>query len=314
MISIASKTFILQDITIQDDAFHKKKNFGHVETWYYDAMLDNNYSIVALVNVIHLGLLSRVLTGLFIYKDNKLIKSLRKKTSYRHFHGSEEKPHLMIDEKQILHGQINDDTKEWVFQVSLGDEQDGVDLEYIKTTTPWKGKTFLGDWLAIPRFNVQGTIFLDGKKISVSGEGYHDHNSYPMYAPFVNKGYHFGKIPFDSMNITWANLTKNRRKKQLLIVLNKDNKYVSINSDDIRFTVEREVEDHGKIIPTIWRLTVENDLLYLNIKIASLHFHYIHVPTVNYWRHHVRNTGEIVIDDVSRKIDGVEISEYLKFF
>jgi hypothetical protein len=115
VISIASKTFILQDITVQDGAFHKKKNFGHVETWYYDAMLDNNYSIVALVNVIHLGLLSRVLTGLFIYKDNKLIKSLRKKTSYRHFHGSEEKPQLMINEKQILNGQINDDTKEWIF-------------------------------------------------------------------------------------------------------------------------------------------------------------------------------------------------------
>ena len=116
------------------------------------------------------------------------------------------------------------------------------------------------------------------------------------------------------MNITWANVTKNRRKKQLLIVLNKDNKYVSIDSDDIRFTVERQVEDHDKIIPTIWRLNVENDFLYLDIKIESLHFHYIHIPTVNYWRHHVRNIGEISIDDVSRKIDSIEISEYLKFF
>lgn len=314
MIAINSKTFIPKDVTLQDDALHKKKNFGHVETWYYDAMFNNNYSMVTLANVIHLGRLSKVLTGLFLYKDNKLVKSLRKKTSYKHFYGSEEKPQLVIDEKQILHGQIDDDTKNWIFQISMGDERLGVDLEFIKTTTPWKGKTFLGSWLVIPRFNIQGTIFLDGKKISVSGEGYHDHNNYPIYAPLINKGYHFGKIPFDSMNITWANVTKNRRKKQLLIVINKENEYVSIDSKDICFTVEHQVEDHGKIIPTIWRLNVENDQLFLDVRIESLHFHYISIPTVNYWRHHVRNTGEIEVDAVSKKIENVEISECLKFF
>ena len=160
MIAINSKTFIPKDVTLQDDALHKKKNFGHVETWYYDAMFNNNYSMVTLVNVIHLGRLSKVLTGLFLYKDNKLVKSLRKKTSYKHFYGSEEKPQLVIDEKQILHGEIDDDTKKWIFQISMGDERLGVDLEFIKTTIPWKGKTFLGDWLVIPRFNVQGAIFL----------------------------------------------------------------------------------------------------------------------------------------------------------
>ena len=70
MISIKPKNFIPEDITIQDDAIHKK-NFGHVETWYYDAMFENNYSMVSLTNIIHFKKLSRIITGLYIYKDNE---------------------------------------------------------------------------------------------------------------------------------------------------------------------------------------------------------------------------------------------------
>lgn len=314
MIEIISKTFVPHDIVLQDDALHKKGNFGHVETWYYDAIFDNNYDVVSLVNVFHLGVFSFAITSLFIYKDTKLIKNLRSRFPYKCFYGSEEIPLIKINDRSVINGYVDKPMENWIYEIKRGDSQQGIDLKFIKTAKAWKGKTFLGDWLVIPRFKVKGTIYLDGNSISVSGEGYHDHNNYPVYAPLVNEGYHFGKIPFDTMNITWANVTKNRRKKQLLIVLNKDNKYVSINSDDIRFTVERQVEDHDKIIPTIWRLNVENDFLYLDIKIESLHFHYIHIPAVNYWRHHVRNTGEISIDDVSRKIDSIEISEYLKFF
>jgi len=310
---IKPKTFVPHDIILQDDALHKKKNFGRVETWYYDAILDNHYSIVALVNIIHIGF-GMVLTGLFIYKDNKLIKSIRKRTSYRCFSGSEHKPMLTIENKKILQTRIDDKTNKWIFQITMGDECFGVDLAFLPSTTPWKGKTFLGNWLVIPRFCVQGTLYHDEKKIDVKGEGYHDHNMYPIYAPFVTKGYHFGKIPFNSMNITWANVTKNRRKKQVLIVLNKKNDYVSINSDDIQFTIKQHTTDHGKKIPTIWNMNVENDQISLDISIESLHFHYVHVPTVHYWRYHVRNFGVITIDDVSHKIDGFEISEYLKFF
>ena len=299
---------------MQDDAVHKKGNFGHVETWYYDAMFDNDYSVVTLVNVIHIGLLSQVITSLFIYKKNKLIKKLRKRIPYKNFYGSDEKPHIVINKKQILYGKVDSDTNEWIFRISMGDKQQGVDLEFVKSMTSWQGRTFLGNWLVIPRFKVKGVIFLDRKRISVSGEGYHDHNNYPVYTPLVNRGYHFGKIPFDSMNITWAKVMKSRSNKQLLIVLNKDNEYISINNEDICFTVEKQVEDHGKLIPTIWRLNVENAFLNLEVRIESLHFHYISFPSVNYWRHHVRNIGEIKIESFSKRIDTIEISEYLKFF
>jgi len=306
--------FTPHDIVLQDDALHIKGNFGHIETCYYEVLFDNKYSIVMLVNVFHMANFGIVLTRLFIYKDKKLAGNLSGRFPFKRFYGSEDEPLIKINDQQIIRGQIDRYTKMWKYQISMGNYKQGIDLELIKTTKAWKGKTFLGDWLVIPRFNVKGVIFLGGKRINVSGEGYHDHNIYPVYAPLLNRGYYFGKIPFDSMNITWAKVMKRCSNKQLLIVLNKDNEYRSINNKDICFTVEKQVKDHGKFIPKIWRLNVENSYLNLDVRIKSLHFHYISFPSVNYWRHHVRNIGEIKIDSISRKIDAVGISEYLKFF
>ncbi len=293
---------------------HKKGSFGNVETWYYDALFENNYSIVTLVNVIHLGPLTKVLTGLFIYKDNKLIKNVREKISNKHFYGSEKTPYLAIDGKPILTEDVEANSQKWITYITMGDETWGVDLKFTKTAVPFKGRTYLGRWLVIPRFSVKGSLSCDGKTIDVVGGGYHDHNMYPIYAPFVTKGYHFGKIPIDSMNITWANVVKNKRKKQLILVFNKKNEYISIDSSEIQFIIEKEIEDHKKTIPIIWRIAVDNETLQVDVKLESIHHHYVSIPSVHYWRHHVRNTGEIRIDNVFKKIDCVEISEYLKFF
>jgi len=313
MITIGSRIFTPQDIVLQDDALHRKGSFGHIETWHYGAIFDNNYSIVTLVNVIHMGYLGIVLAGLSIYKDAKLVKRVRSRNPYKCLYGSEKEPLIKINDQQIIKGYINKDAKRWIYQISMGDDRQGVDLELIKTTKAWKGKTFLGDWLVIPRFEVNGRIFLDGDAVSVSGEGYHDHNIYPIYTSLVNKGYHFGKIPINSMNITWARVTKNRADEELIVILNRNQEYISINPRDVCFTIEKQVMDHGKIIPTTCCLNVENDLLHLDVKMESINFHRISIPTVNYWRHHIRNTGTIQIDSVSQKIDNIEISEYVKF-
>ena len=293
---------------------HRKGGFGNIETWYYDAIFDNDCSVVTLVNVIHLGPLSQVLTGLFIYKNNKLIKNVREKIPYRHFHGSEKTPYLAINGKSILKENIEADSQKLITHVTMGDDIWGVDLKFTKTAVPFKGKTLLGKWLVIPRFSVEGSLNCDGKTIDVFGEGYHDHNMYPVYAPFVTKGYHFGKIPFDSMNITWANIIKRGEKRQPIIVFNKKNEYVSIDPSEIQFIIEKEIEEHKKTVPTVWRIVVDNEKLQVDVKLKSIHHHYVSIPSVHYWRHHTKNSGSIAVDSHKIKIDSYEISEYLKFF
>lgn len=310
---IIPQMFIPQDTTLKDDALHKTRGIGHVETWYYDAMLNDGYSMVTLVNVIRTFKIGLVIASLFIYKDGSLMKSIKVRKSSKHFYGSEDQPLLILNGKQILRGVIEPDTDNWIFHLSMGDQNQGVNLELVKASKAWKGKTYLGYWLVIPKFKVDGTIFLGGKNISVHGEGYHDHNIYPVYAPLMNKGYNFGKLRVGAIDVTWARVRKNRDNDEVIVVINKDDKYFSIPPSDINFTVENYTKDHRKIIPTKYNLKIDNDDVYLNVKIESMNFHHLSVPTVNYWRHHVKNIGEIKIDSVLKKIDNIEIAEQLIF-
>jgi hypothetical protein len=127
-------------------------------------------------------------------------------------------------------------------------------------------------------------------------------------------GYHFGKIATDSVGITWANIMKSRGNEEHIIVINKDQKYIQIPPEAIGYTIEKQVKDHGKFIPTKFHLLVETNNVMLNVNMELLNVHYIHMPILNYWRYHLRNIGEITIDGISQKIDTTEISELLRFF
>lgn len=293
---------------------HPKSSFCHIETFYFDAIFNHRYSTVSLVNIFKFGNQGIVLATLFVYKDSNLLNFLRKRFFYKHLYISEGEPLIKIDDKEIIRGIINKNTQELVYTISMGDNELGFDLQFIKNTRGWKGKTYLGNWLVIPGFDVQGTIHLQGKDTHVVGKGYHDHNIYPIYAPLLNKGYHFGKITLDSIVITWANVMKNRGKEEHIVVVNREQKYILIDPEDIRFTVETQVKVHGKLIPERFYLTVENNDVKLNVNMEALNVHYIRIPMLNYWRYHLKTRGEIQIDGLFQKIDTLDISELLRFF
>jgi hypothetical protein len=311
--SIKKFEFQPQDITIRDDAWHKKENFFHIETWYFDGNFSNNYSVVTLVNIFTIGNSGFVLTGFFIYKDTELIISKRERHPFKNLYGSDKKPILKINDRHILSSIYNENTKNWIYNISVGNNETGFDLNLIKAMKPWKGKTQLGRWLVIPLFDINGVIHLKGKDINVVGKGYHDHNIYPFIAPAFSKGYQFGKIPIDSVNITWARVMKRIKGEEIIVVLNNEDNYITINPKDIRFRIEKQVKDHGKLIPEIISLKIENDLLNLKVNMKKLNIHHIHMPAINYWRYHFLYEGNIKLNSISKKINQVEIAEFLKF-
>jgi len=311
---IKNSEFQPQDIIISDDAWQKKTNFFHIETWYFDGIFKNNYNVVTLINILTLGNFGIVLTGFFIYKDTNLIVSKREKHPYKKLYGSDKRPIFKINNHDILSSIVDNNTKKWTYNISMGDNETGFDLQLEKKMKAWKGKTQLGRWLVIPRFDINGVIHLYGKNIKVVGEGYHDHNIYPIFTPAFSKGYHFGKIPINSLNITWARVMKRIKGEEIIVVLNKDNNYIKINPKDVRFIVVKEKKDHGKLIPEISTLSIENDILNLNVKMHTLNFHHISIPTINYWRYHIKYVGDVQVNSLSKKINKVDIAEFLRFF
>jgi hypothetical protein len=269
---------------------------------------------VAIVNIFKFGNQGIVLATLFVYKDMKLLNYYRKRIFYKDLYGSEETPLIKIGNKEIIRGIIDRNTQEWKYTISMGDKNLGFDLQFIKNTKAWKGKTYLGEWLVIPGFDVRGVLYFQGNETSVVGKGYHDHNIYPICTPLLNKGYHFGKIATDSLVITWANVMKSRGNEEHIVVINKEQKYIHIPPEAIRFTVEKQVKERGKLIPKRFLLTVDTDDITLNVRMELLNVHYIHMPMLNYWRYHLSNIGEIQIGGISQKIDTTEISELLRFF
>ena len=310
---IKSDNFEPKDITIQDDACHLEEGFGRIETWYYDAIFDNNYSMVSLINVLHIGRLGIVLTGLFIYKDSKPVQIIRNRYPLSNFTGDRENPLLKIKEKELLKGYIKDDQK-WITHLSIDEKNVIMDLDFIKKSKGFKGKTYLGNWLVIPKMKVKGTLYIKDNKIDLSGSGYHDHNIYPIYAPFKTRGYYFGKLNINSDNLTWARVIKNRKNEQLIAVLNKKGEYFNIPQKSITYKINKEIKDHRKMIPTKCLLYINSDIIKLKLNIEPINYHYIGVLIAHYWRYHVRYTGEIEIESTKKKIDTVEITEYLKFF
>jgi len=303
------------DISKVDDAVHLKNNFSYIETWYFDGYFKDKHSIVVLINTLHIDGFGIVLTGLFIYKDTKPIKTIRQRFPLKVFSGSTEIPIVTINNKTIINYKESDKkTGYWSYDISMGDRINGVDLRFVQKNKSWMGKTLLGQWLVIPHFEVNGFLFIDGKELNVMGVGYHDHNIYPLYAPFFIEGYHFGKIPLDKYNVTWANIRSRKGIDQPIVVINKENSYINIDPSDIKFVTEKKIENNRKIIPEIFKIYVKTDNVDLSVRCQMNNIHNIHIPTLNYWRYHNHYQGELKIDSKNINIDLNDISELLRFF
>ena len=311
--NIKSCDFIPIDIALRDDACHLKERFQSIETWYYDAKFQDNYSMVFLINIIHIGRFGYVFTGLFLYKDSKPIKIIRNRYRLSDFIGNEDKCLIKIREEEILKSYIND-KKEWITHIHRHVDDVKIDLDFIKNSKGFKGETYLGKWLAIPKMEIRGSIRIKDKKFELMGSGYHDHNIYPIYAPFKTKGYYFGKLEINDIHITWARVIKNRNKEQLLAIISKEGEYYNVPNKSIKFEILKEIKDNRKIMPLNCSLKIDNDIVNLKLNIKSINYHYIGILIAHYWRYHVKYTGEVKIKSNKYKIYQNEITEYLKFF
>ena len=109
---------------MKDDALHRKGSFGRIETWYYDAIFNDNYSVVSLVNVFHLSYLSFVITSFFIYHNTNLVKFKRKIVSYKRFYGSEKELLIKINDRQIIKGYRDKNSNKCIYNISRGGYHD----------------------------------------------------------------------------------------------------------------------------------------------------------------------------------------------
>jgi len=313
----------VENILPSDDAFHGSPKRISAEWWYFDAIFDNKYSAHIGFKTFSKKKLGMVSPNIQFYKDGKIIVNTAKRFLFRNFETSNKVPIVKLFKKPII--EFNQDSYnrfgDWIYDYKLRINNNAVYLKFKGTTKGWKIETDYESWtVALPKATVSGEIIVNGKKISVNGIGYHDHNwNYSMLTVMnYGRGWFWGKIRSRSFVIIWANIIKSAKRSEILAVISQDNNgFYNIDPSKMYFKSEKSTRIHGRKTPTCFTLQI-NDIIKdisvkADIKMESENIHFDKALLAPYWRYHINTSGYISIGNKKEQVNSNHIMEYLSF-
>ncbi len=208
----------IKPIQPKDDALHidmKKK--GTREWWYFDARLENGYTVVGFFRAKH-ERTGKTGVEITIYKPNG--EKTQKVIDYNpsDFKASQDLPEVQIGKNYIKVDYSNKELPN--YEIFLDEGEYGLHLKYTALVHGWKpgngyiefGKSNYFGWvIALPRADVEGTIKVDNETIKVKGIGYHDHNWLNFNFAMIIDYWYWGRIYSDNFTIIFAYIKCNKR-------------------------------------------------------------------------------------------------------
>jgi hypothetical protein len=208
----------IKSIEPKDDAMHidmKKK--GTREWWYFDARLDNGYTVIGFFRAKH-ERTGKTGVEITIYKPNG--EKIQKIIDYLHsdLRASLELPDLQIGENYIKVDYYNQELP--IYEIFLDEGEYGLHLKYTAKIHGWKpgkgyiefGKSNEFGWVvALPRADVEGTIKVNNETIQVKGIGYHDHNWLNFNFAMIIDYWYWGRIYSDNYTVIFAYIKCNKK-------------------------------------------------------------------------------------------------------
>ncbi|MFX1281063.1 MAG: hypothetical protein ACFFA3_17060 [Promethearchaeota archaeon] len=229
----------IRPITPKDDALHidmGKK--GTREWWYFDARLDNGYTVVGFFRAKH-ERTGKTGVEITIYKpDGKKVQNV---IDYPHstLIASKEIPDVQIGNNFI---KVDYTSKELpIYEIFIDEGEFGFHLKYSAKVHGWKpgegyiefGKSKQFGWvIALPRAEVEGFIKVDGETIQVKGIGYHDHNWLNFNFALIIDYWYWGRIySSEGSTVIFAYIKCNKRMEnypiQVLMIARNEKIYLS---------------------------------------------------------------------------------------
>jgi len=303
------------DIELKDDAFHGSNSLNFAEWWYFDAMLDKNYSAQMTIYVFGVFTKKYIISEANIYKNGINVLSRQKYFIFNELDLSKETPNIKIDGQQLMKGYIDEITGLWIYDVKLNFTDASLDLQFIGKSKGWKGILSIGGWACIlPKAEVKGKIRLNDIEYNVEGEGYHDHNWDMTLFDLLHFGWYWGKVNSDNMTIIWFMILNTRFISDNLCVISKDDgEYVNIDSEDIDFNAKNYDFDYIWLIPKSFILRVDTKNIYFSILMNTETIDSDFKVNGHYWRYHINYSGNIIINDDMEFISGIQIVEFMRF-
>ena len=160
------------------------------------------------------------------------------------------------------------------------------------------------------------SLSFNDEKIKVKGIGYHDHNWNYSLLTVMNYGigWYWGKIRSEKFNIVWAKIVKSSNRYELIAVVNIDNNsFYNINPKNIVFKVDDFTGRYRKKIPTSISIEINDENIKADVKMKADKIHFGKALVAPYWRYHMKTDGFIYVNGEKENVEGICITEYLKF-
>jgi hypothetical protein len=315
----------IKQITPKDDAFHGTTSIPTLEWWYFDCMLEDNYSAHIGFRIITYNGLNILKPSINIYHGTDIVANETIFLLPHQFTVSTEYPEIIVGNKQVmLFDQSSyEQSNQWKYEVSYSINDVGVDLTFTNETMGWKYQTLHEGWtVAIPKGIVKGTLRIGGENISVEGRGYHDHNwNFSIKTPARGWSWYWGKITGDSLNLAWAvikdtGILEQTFRNRLGVFNPQQEKFIVIDPNNIVFSADSYILKDNRFIPTSFQIIIEQDDIFIDVTLSSVDIH-LSDPTfltIHYWRYFVEVTGEMRYKDKTEQIDEkIQIIEYMRF-
>jgi len=166
--------------TDRDDALHPFDSEGYYEWWYFDAQLNNGYICALAAFWRRHTETGQPAIDITIYTPDGRVLHADEVFDPGACRASQDKCDVALGANYVRQDGAD------LYRVVVHVGKIGVDLLFRRRVPGWKvsasgllidDSTGKQGWInAIPRADVEGTLFVEGKKVPVRGLGYHDHN------------------------------------------------------------------------------------------------------------------------------------------
>mgnify|MGYP006281849267 FL=1 len=324
-LSNTAKNSQFHPITKKDDAYHGTTPYPSMEWWYFDSILNKNYSIHIGFRILSFQNFKMLKPTINIYQNSHLIAHETTVIPKKYFSISEMMPLLKIKNKAVMFVQDSNKNNNdyFTYHIEYKTNNIGVSLKFKGVTEGWKYETLHEGWtVALPQATVNGTLLLNNETIPVQGTGYHDHNwNFGLKTPARGWAWYWGKIRSEHYCLSWANIKKTGILKQTFMdrigVLNTINgSFEVINVNNISITAESYILKNSRRIPTKFHIYAkQNDILIdVSLETTSIHRTDPSALTMHYWRYFVNVSGMIKKGDVIDEFQNVtHIMEFMRF-
>ncbi len=304
----------LEPLTVDDDAFHPSFPKPHMETWYYDAVFTQGYSMAVVVTVFPLGSSRLILTGMYLYRDTLLVTSARSLHWCPRSAVSEQVPAIAVDGVMQLSGELSEEEL-WTYHLTFQNASDGLDVTFVSTMPGWRMDIPGGWWVAVPYFTVTGTLTLGGSTINVTGVGYHDHNWFRFFTPLVQKGWQYVNAMGEQGGVIWIRMRHSRQEEENIVILSQRGRTpVLVDPADTHYQVISWIESDHRKIPKVFTVQAVDDVFHLEITFETLTMHQVEFPMTHYWRYHLKVSGSVSLQEGTETLECVRISDIVRFF